>query len=91
MRSEGVAVAEIAQRLKRSPEHVERIIGWTSIPRSGRVERRSPPRPLEARVLALRRRGETHEQIADRFRRSPAFIRRVEGMAHYALALRLLA
>lgn len=89
MRGEGLDVAEIADRLRRSPEHVDRIIDWTKISRSGPAVRRSP-RPIEKRVLALRRSGETHEQIANRFRRSPGFIRRVEGMAHYTLARHLL-
>ena len=32
MRSRGVSVEEIAERLKRSPQHIERIIEWTEIP-----------------------------------------------------------
>ena len=90
MRNEGLTVAEIAERIRRSPEHVDRIIEWTGVSRSGPAIRRSP-RPIEARVLAFRESGETHEQIAHRFRRSPDFIRRVEGMAHYTLARQLLA
>ena len=89
MRNQGVAVHEIARRLRKSPAHVERLIEWTAIPRSGPVARRSP-RPLEQRVLALRATGESHEQIAGRFHKSPAFIQRVEGLAHYARAIELL-
>ena len=90
MRSEGLALEEIAGRIRRSAEHVDRIVGWTGVPRSGPAVRRSP-RPMETRVLALRERGESHEQIGRRFRRSPEFIRRVEGMAHYTLARQLLS
>ena len=90
MRNEGVEVAEIAARLKRSPAHVERVIAWTMIPRSGPASRRSP-RPLEQRVLALRADGESHERIGKRFRRSPRFIRQVEGLAHYSRAMDLLS
>lgn len=90
MRSDGVPVEEIAGRLKRSPQHIERIIAWTEIPRSANRPKRQN-RPLERRVLKLRAEGETHERIAERFRRSPGFIRRVEGLAHYSLAIRLLS
>ena len=90
MLDEGLDEVQIAERIRRSPEHVLRIIAWTEIPRRGVSPRRSP-RPIESRVLALRAQGETHEQIARRFRRSTAFIRQVEGLAHYKLARTLLA
>jgi DNA-binding CsgD family transcriptional regulator len=90
LRDDGHEVDEIARRLKRSPEHVERVIGWAEmIPRSG-----PPPgvanRAKERRVLALRSEGETHAEIAERFRRSPEFIRQMEGLAHYRKALEIL-
>ena len=90
MRDKGQSIEEIAGRLKRSPQHVERIIAWTELPRSGTASRTSA-RALENRVLALRQRGETYEDIGDRFRRSPGFIRRVEGLAHYRRAVELLS
>ena len=90
MRNEGLALEDIANRIGRSPEHVDRIVGWISVPRSGPAIRRSP-RAMETRVLALRERGETHEQIGRRFHRSPGFIQRVEGLAHYTLARQLLS
>jgi transcriptional regulator len=90
MRNRGVAVEEIAERLRRSPQHIERIIDWTEIPRSEDRPARSV-RPFEQRVLKLRADGESHERIGERFRRSPGFIRRVEGLAHYSMAMRLLA
>ncbi|MFO7547746.1 MAG: hypothetical protein R6X29_02570 [Acidimicrobiia bacterium] len=85
----GLEPAQIGAKIRRSPAHVVRIITWTQIPRSG-------PPPLRAtsarqrRVLLLRSRGETHEQIATRFRRSPRAIRQSEGLAHFRLALGLL-
>ncbi len=85
----GLGPDEIGRRIRRSGRQVERIIAWTEIPRTGRHRRRSA-RALERRVLALRARGETHEQIGSRFRRSAGHIRRVEGLAHYRLALDLL-
>lgn len=89
MRDEGQSVSEIAGRIKRSPGHVERMIVWTGIPRSGPAQRRSP-RPIERRVLALRARGETHAEIGRRLRRSPRYVRQVEGLAHFTLAMHLL-
>lgn len=89
LRDAGESSEQIARRLRRSPEHVDRIIGWTDIPRSG------PPPRLAARarerlVLALRGDGVDHGTIAERFGRSEGFIRRMEGLAHYRRALDLL-
>lgn len=89
MREQGLDYGDIAHRIRRSPEHVQRILQWIEIPRSGPPRRRNP-RAIESRVLALRAAGETHEQIGRRFRRSAAFIRQVEGLAHYKLAVNLL-
>lgn len=89
MRDEGQSIPEIAGRIKKSPEHVERIIEWTQLDRPGEPSRRSAE-AMEQRVIAMRRQGESYEEIAERFRRSPGFIRRVEGMAHYRKAVDLL-
>ena len=89
MRDRGLSTDEIGGRIKRSPQHVERIIAWTELPRTGTAPRTSA-RALERRVLALRERGESYDDIGSRFRRSPGFIRRVEGLAHYRRAVELL-
>ncbi|MEE8375614.1 MAG: hypothetical protein V3S26_04780 [Acidimicrobiia bacterium] len=89
MVDDGVGIDEISSRIRKSPEHVERIIQWTSIPRSKPSERRSPS-PVERRVLALLDAGETHEEVGRRFRRGADYIRQVEGLAHYRLGLELL-
>lgn len=89
MRQSGLSDAQIATRIKRSPTHVARIAEWATIPRSAPAPQRKG-RALERRVLALRNDGETHEQIGRRFGRSPEFIRRVEGLAHYRRGLELL-
>ena len=89
MRDEGVNIDEIARRIDRSPGHVERVIVWTEIPRTGRPARRSPT-ALGRRVLALRAEGESHDEIGERFRRGPKYIRQVEGLAHYTQGLELL-
>ncbi len=89
MRDDGVDIDEIGRRLRKSPEHVERIIAWASIPRSKPPLRRSPS-PVETRVLALLHAGETHEEVGRRFHKGAGYIRQVEGLAHYRLGLELL-
>ena len=42
-------------------------------------------RPLERRLLRWRHYGATYAEIGSRFRRSPAFVARVETLAHYKL------
>jgi hypothetical protein len=89
MREGGVPVDEIARRLRRSPGHVERIIRYTELPRSGPAPRRLH-RALEGRVIALRDRGESYDRIGDRFRKGGDTIRQIEGLAHLTKGLRLL-
>lgn len=89
MAGQGHDSGEIARRLKCSPGHVERMMAWTKLPRIGSPAR-TFPRPLERRVLALRAEGVDYEEIGSRFNKSPGFIRRVDGLAHYQMALALL-
>lgn len=88
MRDAGLAVDEIASRLRRSPEHIERMIRWTAIPRSGAPYKYSAA--LERRVLEMRSEGLDHGEIARRFRRSPGNVLQIEALAHYRKALALL-
>lgn len=90
MQRDGLGVAEIASRIKRSPEFVERMISWTEIPRNGRTTDRHLT-PIQQRVLALRATGETREEIASRFKKGEAYIRQVEGLAHFKESQRLLS
>ena len=89
MRDDGQSIEEIAARLKRSSAHVERIIAWTELPRSGPASRKAP-HAMEKRVLEFRADGESYDRIGRRFNRGPDFIRQVEGLAHYRMALDLL-
>jgi len=89
MRDEGVATGDIAQRVGRTPAHVERILLWTSIPRSRPPQSRSP-RAIERRVLKLRAAGESHAEVGARFGKGAGFIRQVEGLAHFRLGIELL-
>lgn len=90
MQDEGVVVDEIAARINRSPEFVERIINWTEIPRNGTTRDRHLT-PRQQRVLDLRAEGESHAEIAERFKKGEAYIRQVEGLAHFKESQRLLS
>jgi DNA-binding NarL/FixJ family response regulator len=89
MQEDGVPVEEIAARFNRSPQFVERMLGWIEIPRSGAVSERSLT-PRQQRVLDMRGEGQTHAEIAMRFRRGERYIRQVEGLAHFKVSQRLL-
>ena len=89
--SAGVDHAEIARRFKRSPDHIGRIVTWAGLPGRRATRVQGTLRPLERRVLHLRGQGLDHVEIGDRFKRSPAHMRRVEGFALYKMARDLLA
>jgi len=83
---EGVGETEIARRFRRSPEMIRRVITLAGLPRSAAPARNEPLRPLERRVLRWRQNGAEYEEIGPRFRRSPAFVQRVEDLANYKLS-----
>ena len=91
LKASGQTTAEIARRFKRGENHIERIIGWTDIPRRPRERRRDGLRPVERRVLALRNDGLSHEEIGVLFRRDAEFARRVESIAQMRDDLGLLS
>jgi DNA-binding CsgD family transcriptional regulator len=84
---QGVDDVEIARRLRRSPEMIRRITAMARLPRTARVAAVPDDglRPLERRLLRWRHYGATYTEIGARFRRSPAFVERVEAFAHYKL------
>lgn len=88
--NEGMATAEIAWRLRRSPGHVNRILEWTKLPRSSQAKDRSATssglRPIERRVLQARSEGIDRAQVAARLRRSPQHVARIERYADAKLA-----
>jgi hypothetical protein len=78
--------ADIAQRFRRTPEFVDRVIEWSDLagrtvatPSSARL------RPLERRILRWRDEGATPAEIGPRFHRSPDFVERIETIARYKL------
>ena len=89
LKAAGQTLDEIGAAFKRSPDHIGRIIEWSSIPRSGPPQKRKA-RALENRVLSFRRAGESHSAIAGRFNKTPRFIKQVEGLAHFRRARDLL-
>lgn len=89
MKEAGTPIDEIASRLKKSPQFIERVLGWTEIPRRART-RDAVLTPLESRVLALSTEGEDTETIARKFKRTERFIRQVEGLAHYRKGLHMI-
>jgi hypothetical protein len=84
---EGVGDIEIARRFRRSPGMIKRIVTMARLPRAGGAQalRSKGLRPLERRVLRWRDGGATYTEIGPRFRRSPAFVERVEVLARYKL------
>jgi hypothetical protein len=82
---DGVPVAEIARRFHRSPDHIERVIGWSHLPGRDGTSELGPLRPLERCVLHWRDRGAAYEDIGPRLRRSAGFVERVEGFARFKL------
>lgn len=86
----GMSTAEIAWRFRRSPGHIDRVLGLSRLPRQ-----RSTPgpgggggtlRPVERCVLRARGNGVEHAEIAARMRRTPGHVMRVEHYASYKLA-----
>ena len=90
LKASGQTTAEIARRFKRGEQHIERIIGWTSIPRRPREKPSRTLRPVERRVLSLRDLGMSYEDIGIRFRKDAEFARRVESIARMRNQLGLL-
>ena len=83
----GVPTGEIANRFRRSPEMITRIISMAALPgrATAAVANREVLRPLERRVLRWRDSGAGYHEIGARFRRSAAHIEQVEHLARYKL------
>jgi DNA-binding CsgD family transcriptional regulator len=81
---EGVDTEEIAQRFRRSPGFVERVLALAHVPRRGGGRRPAGGlRPLERRVLKWRDGGASVTDIAPRFHRQPRTIEQIERLARY--------
>jgi hypothetical protein len=82
-----VPVGDIAERFRRSPEFIHRVIELSGLSnRTGPAPSSAPLRPLERRILRWRDEGATADEIGPRFHRSPGFVERVEHLARYKLS-----
>ena len=86
---DGVSEVEIAERFRRSPDYVRRVIALAKLPGRAAVADTElfELRPIERCVLGWRSRGASHAEIAPRFHRSVGFVAQVEELAQYKLAL----
>lgn len=82
LRDRGLTVTEIAARFLRSPDHISRVISYSGIPGRRPTPHRPGLRPIERVVLASRAKGVGYQELANRFKRSPQHMRRIEGLAH---------
>jgi hypothetical protein len=85
---DGMTTGEIAERFRRSPEFIGRVIDLTRLPGRAATDNAETLRPLERCILGWLDRGGAHADIAPRLRRSSEFVERVEGLARYKLSLR---
>lgn len=86
LRDQGLDPADIARRFKRGEAHIERILNWATIPRQDRIsEGRTEPqagfRPIERRIIDMRAKGMSYEEIGSRFHRDAGYVRRIEDLA----------
>jgi len=81
----GADAAEIGRRFARSPEHIQRILGFTRLPSRSAPAGHRKLSPLEQRVLRWRDAGAGWAELADRFGKTTAFLAQVEKLARYKL------
>jgi hypothetical protein len=87
--AEGLDAAEIGTRFRRSPAHVERVLGLARLPNRQPPDPAAPGlRPVERRLLQARADGIASDVLGRRFLRSPEHIRRVQALADHKLAMR---
>ena len=83
----GLDDAEIGRRFGRGERWTAQVRFLAGLDRRGPSHvRHDRLRPLERRVLRWRAEGAGHDELSDRFRRSPDFIARVEQYAEYKQA-----
>lgn len=86
MRQQGLSDEEIGRRIRKSPERVALIADLAVHPARSGARRRDDDgglSPRQRRLLALRAEGLSYDEIAERFRRSPRYVRQLAGLAHF--------
>lgn len=84
MRDAGLDDVEIGRKVAKSPGRVAQIADWAALPGRGpRPDDGELLRPIERRVLALRSEGRSYDEIGRRLKKSPRFVRQVEGLARF--------
>ena len=82
----GVRDADIANRFRRSPAYVRRVVELADVRRREFSGTADQLRPVERRVLRLLEGGARPADIAARFRRTPAYVMQVERLARHKLS-----
>ena len=83
----GLDDAEIGRRFGRGERWTAQVRFLAGLDRPGpSLARDDRLRPLERRVLRWRDEGVGHDELSERFRRSPDFLARVEQYAEYKQA-----
>jgi hypothetical protein len=78
--------AQIGRRFKRSPDFISRVTELARLDGRHADDSEGPGlRPLERRVIDLRERGVSRDELARRFKRSPDHVARIEHLARYKL------
>ena len=88
LKDAGVPDKEIAHRFRRGRRFMDQVEELAHLDGRDAEKRHGRPgslRPVERRILAWRDRGMSTDEIAERFRRSPEFVSRVEKIARYKL------
>ena len=88
LKDEGVPDKEIAHRFRRGQrfiQQVEELAAMDGRDANRRRRRDGSLRPVERRILTWRDQGMSTDELAERFRRSPEFVARVERLARYKL------
>jgi transcriptional regulator len=88
LKDAGVPATEIAHRFRRGRRFIDQVEELARLDgRNAKRRRRRDGslRPVERRILMWRERGVSTDELAERFRRSPDFVARVERLARYKL------